>query len=206
MTQMKTSSTLLIAAAMLAASMAEAATFSLIPSQTSVAPGAAFSLELQISGLGDHAAPFLGGFDVDVSYDSALFSLTGVQFGAALGDIDAGEATADDDTAVPGSANVFELSILEPSPDGCVFCISPYLQDLQGSAFGLATLSFQALQPGTGSFGLTIQSATDGNGDNLPATFADPAHVTAVPLPATLWLFASAALALGGFRRRPHTL
>lgn len=197
-------SLLIGAAVALAAPIAHSATISLIPSSNSLQVGEALSLDLVIDGLGDHTAPSLGAFDVDVSYDAALLDLSSVAFGSALGDIDLGEALAGDDTPTPGTTNIWELSLLENDSATCLFCIPPYLSDLQGTSFTLATLVFSAAAPGAAVFGLTLNAMADGFGDNLAAEVGTlpTVQITAVPVPAAIWLFGSALCGVATIRRR----
>ena len=197
-------SLLIGAAVVMAAPVAQAASLSLVPSSNSLQVGESLSLDLVIDGLGDHTAPSLGAFDVDVSYDPALLNLSSVSFGLALGDINLGEALAGDDTPTPGTTNIWELSLLENDLATCLSCIPPYLSDLQGTSFTLATLVFSAAAPGTAVFGLAPNAMADGFGDNLDTTVEalPTVQVTAVPVPAAIWLFGSALCGVGAIRRR----
>lgn len=197
-------SLLIGAAVVMAAPFAQAATLNLVPSSNSLQVGESLSLDLVIDGLGDHTAPSLGAFDVDVSYDPALLNLSSVAFGSALGDIDLAEALAGAGTPAPGTTNIWELSLLESDSSTCTLCIPPYLTDLQGTSFTLATLVFSAAAPGAAAFGLAPNAMADGSGDNLDTTVGalPTVQVTAVPVPAAIWLFGSALCGVGAIRRR----
>jgi len=207
---MKIFSRFLLGVALVAASLgAGAVSLSLVPSlNDSVQTGASFTLDLVITGLGDHVAPSLKGFDVDVEFDDTKLTFTGVTFGPSLGSVDLGDALAGFDDANAGVINVFEQSFLEASSSSCSFCVSPYLEDLQGSSQVLATLSFQASHHGNAVFGLSINLLTDGNNDVLAATTPSQpaAEVRVIPEPGTVWLFALLLPALAFGLRSPPAM
>lgn len=89
--------------------------------------------------------------------------------------------------------NLWEFSQLE----------SNSLEILQTSTLVLASLSFTAIQAGTGAFGLAVNGFGDGFGDPLPVDLAASPSVSAVPILAAVWLFGSALAGLGvfGYRR-----
>lgn len=182
-----------------------AANLSLETSTTLVQGGGMVYIDLVVSGLGDHAAPSLSTFDVDVSYDPALFALSGIVFGPMLGDESLGEAMSGSNSTTPGSINIWELSLLEPDSANCVACIPPYLTDLQGSSFTLARIGFTTSQTGTGGFGLAVNVLGDGLGDPLAATIGAAPTVT-VPEPPTLALLGLGMLGLMATRSRLRTL
>lgn len=197
---LKTLTVRLLAGAVLIVSSAAlnaATTLSLEPGSSHVGVGSSFVLNLVASGLGEHAPPSLSLFDVDVSYDVSLFSLGGVTFGSDLGDASLSEAIVGSDTATPGSVNLWEFSQLG----------SNSLEVLQTSTLTLASVSFTAIQPGTGSFGLAVNSFGDGFGDPLTVGLAASSSVSAVPVPAAVWLFGAALAGLGvfGYRREKPT-
>ena len=109
-------------------------------------PGQNFFLDVNISGLQSGGTnTLLGAFSLDVHYDPSLLQYLPMSslMGSALGDIDAGEAIVGG-TSGSGVFSFLELSLLEDSAATCIFCIGPYLEDLQGDSFKLATLAFYA--------------------------------------------------------------
>lgn len=162
-----------------------------------VGVGASVQVSLNISGLGDGAAPSLGTFDLDIAYDPGVLSLTDVSFGdSVLGDqldlFSLGSITSSG-SATAGTLNVFELSLDDPAD----------LDALQASAFTLATLSFSAISPGSSTLGISINALGDAYGDPLLAdTLGASVTVSAVPLPAALWLFSTGLIGLVGVVRR----
>lgn len=173
-------------------SLIASTTLSLEPSSPQVGIGSTFTVNLVVSGLGDHSAPSLSLFDVDLSYDSSLFSLGSVAFGTGLGDVGQGEAITEANTATLGSVNLNEFSLLELSS----------LEALQTSTLTLASLSFTAIQSGTGSFGLTVNLVGDGLGEALDVGVAAAPGVSAVPIPAAIWLFGTVLAGMGVFANR----
>lgn len=162
----------------------------LSPSQNMVTVGTGFTVDLLISGLGDHMAPSLAGFDVNISFDDSVLGLTGISFTDALGNQALGESLSDFSSLIPGSVNLYQVSFLEDSQANCIFCIDPLLEDLQGGSMTLATLTFNALAVGSTDLELLVNVLSNGIGDEI---FADSSSamvsVAAVPLPAAIWLF-----------------
>lgn len=68
-------------------SIVQAISLDFIPASGSVVQGQPLITALAISGLGDHAAPSLSAFDIDVTFDTAILSLNSATFGdPVLGD------------------------------------------------------------------------------------------------------------------------
>jgi hypothetical protein len=145
-------------------SLKAAVEVSLNPAGQTVQVGSPFSLLLAISGLGDGVAPSLGTFDVDVSYDSSALQLESLVLGdGTLGDqldLFGIGAISEVDSSVPGTINLFELS-LDLASD---------LNSLQAPDFTLANLSFTGLSVGTTALSLTLNSLGDADGFPLDAT------------------------------------
>src|SRR5262249_27652382 len=110
---------------------ARAANLDLSPPAQTVALGSQASVDVTLSGSGS----LLGGFDLDVSYDPTLLSLSNVVFSGALGDPGLAEAQLESSSVAPGSVNLFGLSFLTEAELGA----------LQGSAVPIATLVFETL-------------------------------------------------------------
>jgi hypothetical protein len=178
---------------------------SLTASPGTVSVGSVVNIELLVSGLGDHTAPSLGAFDVIIAFNPALLSPAGVAFDTGLGDPNASppEAYPSADTSVAGTVKLIVTSLLEANAATCSLCLPPYLDDLQGSAFRLATLTFTGDSPGTAVMSLTINALADAQGEALDADIQGTAvTVVGTPEPGSLMLLALGGAGLSGFARR----
>jgi hypothetical protein len=156
--------------------------------------GSTANVQLVISGLGNHAAPSLGDYDVLVAFDPNILGSPSVTFGDPvlgdqldlfrLGNVSGSQLMG------PGSLHLFEIS-LDAAAD---------LDSLQPASFTLATLHFQAIGTGTSTLSLQINSLGDANGNPL-AGVSSTATVTTVPEPAGLWLLGAALCGVCGRRR-----
>ena len=180
---------LTIAAALLTATV-NATSLSLAPATQDIGLGGSFDLSLRIAGLGDHIAPSLGAFDLDVNFNSALAQFDSLSFGdPSLGDL-LGPVTPSQNgsTLSLGSLNLFGVSLDAPTD----------LDSAQPADFILATLHFTALFQGNGSFDLANIILGDANGDPLPLDGIQGASVSivsqSVPEGSPRW---AAALCLG---------
>lgn len=166
---------------------AGAATLSLVPATTTVVSGSAFSVDLVISGLGDGIAPSLGDFDVDIGFDPLALVWLGSSLGTELGDLGLGEAfDASFGEVLPGVVNIAEVSFLTVGE----------LDGSQSDSFVLATLDFMVLAAGgtTPIDILSVLSLGDALGDPVAVDGIGGSivTVTAIPLPAAVWLLACA--------------
>ena len=184
---------------------ARAVLIEFVPDSQSATLGSTADFELVISGLGDFSPDSLSTFDIDVSFDPAILSLSSVIFGdPILGDrldlFGLGSITDVIDFG-GGTVNLFELSF--DFPDG--------LDTLQAGSFTLATLTFDTLALGTSDLLLFVNALGDSFG--LPI-FADVAAGSIevvpnpVPEPDALALFIVGLLGLGivTWRRQPRRL
>lgn len=171
---------------------AEAIVIDFVPADQTVDLGAAVSVDLVISDLGDFTAPSLGAFDLDVSYDPSILSATSVTLTALLGD--STETLEGVDLSMPGLIDLFLVSLL-PQLE---------LESLQPASFVLATLSFDTLATGTSALELTDVVLGDALGAELSAIAGSGSITvgdTGIPEPPLAALLV-AALGLAVFRRR----
>ncbi len=141
--------------------------------------GNSVTVDIGFSGLASGAAPSLGMYDVNLSFDPSYLSYAGAVFGdKTLGNqLDLAQLGS---TAIAELPGVGIVSLFELSGDS-----AEDLNNLQASSFNLATISFDVLNPGTSLLQLDINSLADADGNALSAiTISAP--VTIVPLPSAL--------------------
>jgi hypothetical protein len=157
-----------------------AATISIIPAGQIVPLGDQAVVTIDISGLAFGAAPSVGAFDLDLSFDSTILSVNNVAFGNQLDILGLGSiflASAID----ANTLNLFELSLDLPSD----------LDTFQADAFTLATITFDTLGPGTSNLTLALNALGDPDGLPLAADLANGSievQNASVPEPSTLLL------------------
>lgn len=194
---MKSIAVVVLGLSLLVGGRASALTLSVEPASQSVAPSTSVAVAISISGLGDAQAS-LGGFDLEVSFDSGLLSFSEAVFGdPALGDqLDLfGLGSIIDLVPGSGSVNVLELS-LDSAED---------LDSLQADQFTLVTLTFFAGESaGSSPIGIAVLSLSDAAGDPLLADI-DAGTVEVVPEPASGVLIGAAAALLARARRRDRS-
>lgn len=169
------------------------ATLSLAPEEQSVQLGQMFEINLNISGLGPNSPPSLSAFLVEVVFDPRVIDFKSAVFDRFLGD----PANQDETDPV-----IFEDDGLV-SLDNISFLLDAELDALQAADFGLATLVFSGLGPGSSHIAFEDADLSDEAGFEIDISGLNPASVTVVPLPAAFMLLASASLVLSffGFRR-----
>lgn len=189
-----------------------AVSLSLSPASTSAVTGDIVTLDLVISGLGNHAPASLGAFDVDITYDAAVLALNAYAYGNFLGDILLGEALEAGGGDLGGIIDLAEISLLDADPTSGPAGFGPFLDDIQPDSFILATLEFSvvALAPSTNTI-VTIDTnyvLGDGYGNPLTVDSLTDAVIynrsTIVPEPTTFVLFGLGIIGLvkGKKRRR----
>jgi hypothetical protein len=162
------------------------------PTPQSVLLGSQVSFNINIAGLGNGTA--LGTYDINLGFDPASLSYSATTFGNQLDLFGLGDIQ----TVTPGSSSVdiYELS-LESVSD---------LNTLQASSFTLATLTFDTLAAGVNSaLNLSIIALGDASGNAITASLQNATvsiNPSAVPVPATVWLFGSALGVIGFLCKR----
>ena len=144
-------------------------------SPDSINLGESVTAEIVVSGLGENSADSLGGYDIELMYDSTLFDFGAIRFGdPELGDqLDLqGFGTSLGSTSTgPGNLRLFELSLDSAAA----------LDSLQPSEFVLASVTFESLQGGLGVFELSINSLSDASAAPLSGTAAFGQVFVAIP-------------------------
>lgn len=187
----------LLAPLMLVSSMTQASiTLNLTPI---VHSGNSLQIDIAISGLAEAAAPSLGAYDFDISFDPSQLSFDHAVFGdSMLGNqldvFNLGGNFTTADSIGPGLINLSELS-LDLASD---------LDNLQADSFTLATLNFLIVNPGSSTLSLNVLSMADANGQALNvANVATP--INTVPLPSAMLLMAPSLIGWAFFGQRKRT-
>jgi hypothetical protein len=196
---MRKSISMLSAALLLAVGIvpaADAFTLTLVPQSPSVTLGQVAWVDVIASDLADGAAPSLGAFDLNVSFDSSLLSVSGVSFGSGL-DVLGNGSLQDFDASSPGVINAFEVA----------FDTTANLNQFQPGAFTLFSIGFDTLAAGTSPLTFTVNSLSSAEGTELVPDFLNDNSslsvvAAPVPLPAAAWLLLSGLAGAGFFARR----
>jgi|GEM_PF-5615758 len=191
-------STLAAVVSMAASTATQAMTLSLSPAAQSTAVGASIDLNVQISGLYDSDPnEVLSAYGIGISFDTSLFSATGVDFGNLLGGGTGDSVALFDSTTTAGLLTLNETSFLTDAD----------LKSLQSDSFTLGTVHFTSLAEGTGAFtfqGISLAGQTLAGSivsSELPVSQTAGSRVTAersqqVPEPSTLWLLSACSFIL----------
>lgn len=177
----------------------QALNISLNPPSQAVTAGDSLSLKVVVSGLGAGTAPSLGGFDLDISFNSAVLSFVNAAFGdPVLGDqldLTGSGLTTYGASASGGIVNLFGVSG-DPETD---------LNNGQAGSFTLAVLNFTTSGGGASTLNITVNDLSDAAGSLLTADTLSSAIVTveALPEPASIWLTALGLIPIAttGWRR-----
>lgn len=166
-----------------------------------------FQVEVFASGLTSSGAPSLGAYDINVGYDSGLVDYLGVNYSTALGDEGLFEVLTLTDVSLAGTVNTTAISLLESDAATCIFCLGPYLDDIQADSFSLFTLEFKAVAVGSGVFDISPLVISDGFGNALSTSLGGPLSINisephGVPTPTPLILIGSGLLLLLKIRKR----
>ena len=174
-------------------------TISVSPSSQIAGLGSPLNVALQIAGLGDHSAPSLGTFDLNLTFDPNILAFGGVVFG---------DPVLEDQLDPTGFGNVFNLAF--PAV-GTVqlfdlsFASVSDLNSLQAPNFALARLTFDTIGVGTSGLVVTVNALGDADGNPLSVDLQNgTAEVSAVPEPGSDLLLATSMFVIAICRRRFH--
>jgi hypothetical protein len=150
-------------------------------------------IDINVTGLRSGGlATTLGAFDLELRFDPLVFQQINVPpagWGTGLGSVPGGEALASIVQSSPGVLHVSAVSLLEESAAGCGFCTGPYLEDIQGNSFRLATVGLYAYNPAFVDMTTIVSTRMallgDGSGNRLPDV-ADAMVQFTVPEPGTV--------------------
>jgi len=139
------------------------------PASQSVSTGSPVFVDLVIHGLGNGAAPSLGAFDFDLSYNASLLSAASVAFGSHL-DVGVVASVQSSNLSTPGLIHLDEVS-LESASD---------LNSGQPSQFTLATFAFTAIAPGSSSIDFVLAGLSDELGQSITQFTTQGARVQSI--------------------------
>lgn len=175
---------------------ADAFTLSVVPQASTVSLGGTVLVDIVASDLVSGAAPSLGAYDLNLSFDPSVLSFGSINFGTGLS-VTGMPSIVQDFALGSGAVNPFEVS-LEETAD---------LNALQAGAFTLFTITFNAMQAGTSLLSLSLNSLSTAEGTALTADALNGASISvagasAVPVPAGVWLLLSGVAGVGSLLRR----
>lgn len=216
-TLFKTSKPLLPILSILTLSMwsgsGNAAVIDVTSSANNIAVGQTFNINFKISGLSSSAGDSLSGFDIDLNYDNSIFSFVGSSFldpMSASNQLDLPEAGA-----FPFAGNASDLGNGKVDAFGLSGNSSGFLDSAQQDQFNFLSLTFKVLASTQSSnFGIDLNDPffvfLDSSFNDLPLNLAashtsvsvSTGSPSAVPLPNSFWLFASAGLLLVAMRKK----
>lgn len=160
-------------------------TLSLEPSTANVVIGQNFTVDLKISGLGNHTAPSLAAFFAEIVFEENLINFESVTYGNLLGSPTDPFETDIVTTVDPNVVSLDEISFLSTSE----------LDALQPADFTLATLLFKAVGAGSSNISFADIDFSDAEGNSFVPNL-ETTSVAVIPLPGTLLLFLLAFFSL----------
>jgi hypothetical protein len=161
-----------------------AVTLEFLPASQMIGLGQSATVDVIISGLAAVGPPSVGVFDLDVTFNPAILSSTGVRFGDLLGKPVLGEALTTSSSA-RGVIDLAAVSLLSPEE----------LNALQPARFSLASLDFSSLREGTSPLSFSQALMADAFGGILETTASGGIVNVAAPEPSSFFLVASGLVA-----------
>lgn len=172
-------------------------TLELVPGSQQINLGENVEIHVKVSGLNQGTAPALGDYDVNINYDSNLFTVDNVIWGGpAQGnqlDLNGFSGLFGSDLPSAGNLHLFQISFDNPLD----------LESMQSDSFTLFSLVLSSMATGSGNFSLTVNAFGDAYGNSLMldsiagTTTVSVSPVAPVPIPAALPLLLSALGMLG---------
>ena len=184
--------------ALFSASMANAATVSLSTLTPTVNDGDSFTLDVS----GTEFATGVSGFNISLTWDAAILQLVDPSLAALT---------------ASAASNGFEVAFTASTTPGQLhFVASTFsLTPPAGPALDLFSLDFTTLAPSPGTIVASALGTTGGEwtdalgaqilGIDYATAGTATVAVSAVPVPAAVWLFGSGLIGLAGIARRSNT-
>ncbi|NOT86403.1 MAG: hypothetical protein HOP02_16840 [Methylococcaceae bacterium] len=166
----------------------QASVISITPSTSTVNVGQSFSLNVNVSEISD-----LYAFQFDLGYDPSVISATSISEGGFL-------STGGSTLFIGGTIDNANGTISNTSD-----LLNGAIPGVTGSGI-LATIDFTALTAGSSGVSFFNPILLDSNGADIIANYSESTivNVSAIPVPAAIWLLGSALMGLVGFSRRQH--
>ena len=155
-------------------------TLTVNPLQPSAGVGGTSQIDLMIGGLGNKTAPSLSAFDIDLTFDPALLSVSKTVFGTSSPTanqlaLSGSVSITQVGQSTPGDLRLQEISLDSPS----------VLDTQQLGAFTVAEITLRGEAPGVSPLSLSVNALGDSQGDPLSASRVTGASLTVTPSTAT---------------------
>lgn len=175
---------------LLASYSANSATIEILPSVVNQTAGNVFMVDIVGRDFTDGSGGSQGG-GLEITWDNSIVNLQGGLAGLNI------TFPGDEGLALPPTLAVDSLS----------FSVLSFLTVAESADFNIATLTFDAVAAGAFNMGVNVSPLdvwTDSVGliDVMPTGVGAAVTVSAVPVPAAVWLFGSGLVGLIGMARR----